>query len=120
MWNLSIVIIVPSHLQDKANRLSCALGHDVLPGNTFSVPLSDNGEDVTHYGCRTAAKQEFVDILQSASEGELPEDFEQPLEDVQEVMAAMIMDVRPSGNDAEHFDEVCATEGLSRVTSQDY
>lgn len=120
-WNLSIVIIVPAALQDKANRLSCALGHDVLPGNTFSVPLSDNpSQEVTHYGCRTAAKQEFVDILTAASEGELPEDFEQPLEDVQEVMAAMIMDVRPSGNDAEHFDEVCAVEGLSRVTPQDY
>lgn len=115
-WTLSIVIIVPAGLREKANRLACALGHDVLPGNTFSVPLSDNGEDVTHYGCRTAAKQEFVDILTAASEGELPEDFEQPLEDVQEVISAMIFDVRPASDMIGHFDDVLAANGLQCFT----
>ena len=120
-WNLSIVIIVPAALQDKANRLACALGHDVLPGNTFSVPLSDNpSQEVSHYGCRTAAKQEFVDIINAAGAGMLPEDF--PLDefgvtvqDVQDVIAAQIMDVRSAGEMLTHFDDVAAANDLQRV-----
>lgn len=114
-WTLSIVIIVPADLREKANRLSCALGHDVLPGDTFTVPLSSDGETVTHYGTRTQAKPEFVDILTAAAEGELPEDFEQPIEDVQEVMAAMLMDVRTDGEITTHFDDVLAANGLQRL-----
>lgn len=120
-WTLSIVLIVPAHLQDKANRLSCALGHDVLPGNTFSVPLSDNGEDVTHYGCRTTAKQEFVAILEAAGQGQLPPDF--PLDefgvtaqDVTDVLAAQIIDVRDASAMIGHFDDVLAATELQRIT----
>lgn len=117
-WNLSIVIIVPAHLQDKANRLSCALGHDVLPGNTFSVPLSDNGTDITHYGCRTSAKQEFVDIMTGASEGQLPEigwsDYGVTIDDIAEIVAVKIFDVRGAGDAAGHFEKVIADHGLVR------
>lgn len=122
-WTLSIVLIVPAELQDKANRLSCALGHDVLPGNTFSVPLSDNGETVTHYGCRTAAKQEFVDILTSAGAGDLPDiewaDFDLTAEDIAPVLAALIVDVRPAGKASGHFDEVAAGNGLALVVPEE-
>lgn len=114
-WTLSIVIIVPADLREKANRLACALGHDVLPGDTFTVPLSDNVETVTHYGTRTQAKQAFVDILTAAAKGELPDDFEQPIEDVQEVMAAMLMDVRTDGEITTHFDDVLAANDLQRM-----
>lgn len=115
-WNLSIVLIVPAELQDKANRLSCALGHDVLPGNTFSVPLSSDGETVTHYGCRTSAKQEFVDILTAAGAGMLPPGFPDPLEDVQEVLAAQIVDVQDAGQMQTHFDAVLAANELTRIS----
>lgn len=55
-WALSIVMIVPANLKDVANRLSCALGHDVLSGNTFSMPLSSDGsEPATHFGYWTDA-----------------------------------------------------------------
>lgn len=117
-WNLSIVLIVPAELQDKANRLSCALGHDVLPGNTFSVPLTDNGEDVTHYGCRTTAKQEFVDILTAAGDGQLPTDFPVPIEDVQEVLAAQIVDIRDAGEMQTHFDDVIKLNNLKRIETE--
>jgi len=122
-WNLSIVLIVPAHLQDKANRLSCALGHDVLPGNTFSVPLSSDGETVTHYGCRTTAKPEFVYILAAAGDGHLPPDF--PLDefgvtaqDVADVLAAQIIDVRGAGEMMGHFDIVLAANDLQHVTGE--
>lgn len=121
-WNLSIVLIVPAALRDKANRLSCALGHDVLPGNTFSVPLSDNDGTVTHYGCRTTAKSEFVAILEAAGQGLLPPDF--PLsefgvttQDIADVLAAQIIDVQDASVMIGHFDDVVAANGLQRITT---
>lgn len=114
-WVHSVVVIVPAELLEKANALSCALGHDVPPGDTFAVSLSDDGETVTHYGCRTSAKQEFLDILANAGEGELPEGFECSLEVVQEILAAMIMDVRPASDMIGHFDDVLAANELQRL-----
>lgn len=123
-WTLSIVLIVPAELQDKANRLSCALGHDVLPGNTFSVPLSSDGETVTHYGCRTTAKQEFVAILEAAGQGHLPPDF--PLaefgvtaQDVADVLAAQIIDVQDASAMIGHFDEVLEASDLHLILPEE-
>lgn len=123
-WNLSIVMIVPAALQDAANRLSCALGHDVLPGNTFSVPLSSDGsEPATHYGCRTAARQEFVDILASAGQGDLPEiewaDFGLTIEDIAPVLAVLIVDVRSASEVAGHFDEVLEASDLHLILPEE-
>lgn len=123
-WVWSLVVIVPAHLREIGNRLSCALGHDVLPGNTFSVPLSaDGSEPATHYGCRTAAKQEFVDILTSAGAGDLPDiewaDYGLTVEDIAPVLAALIADVRPAGQASGHFDEVAAGHGLVRVVPEE-
>lgn len=120
-WTLSIVLIVPAAMRDKANRLSCALGHDVLPGNTFSVALSaDGNEPATHYGCRTAAKQEFVDIMQAAGDGHLPPDlpideFGVTAQDVADVLAAQIIDVRDASAMIGHFDDVLAANELQHV-----
>ncbi|MFC5385206.1 hypothetical protein ACFPLB_04400 [Aquamicrobium segne] len=116
-WNLSIVMIVPAELQDQANRISCALDYDVLPGNTFSVALSvDGSEPATHYGCRTSAKQEFVDILNQAGSGNLPEiewsDFDLTPDDVAAVLGALIIDVRPDDQVTGHFDDVMAAREL--------
>lgn len=122
-WALSIVMIVPAAFQDTANRLSCALGHDVLPGNTFSVPLSaDASEPATHYGCRTAAKQEFVDILTGASQGDLPDsgtDYGLTVEDIASVLAVLIVDVRPAEQASGHFDEVAEDNSLRRIVPEE-
>jgi hypothetical protein len=119
-WTLSIVMIVPAELQDTANRLSCALGHDVLPGDTFSVPLSATGaEPATHYGCRTAAQQSFVDLLAEAGQGSLPdvawEDFGLTEADVPAVLSALIIDVKPASEAQGHFEAVVGARGLVRV-----
>ncbi len=123
-WTLSIVMIVPAALQDTANRLSCALGHDVLPGNTFSVPLSSDGsEPATHYGCRTAVKQEFVDILTNAGAGDLPEiewaDYGLTVEDIAPVLAALIVDVRSAGQASGHFDDAAEDSDLRRIVPEE-
>jgi hypothetical protein len=120
-WTLSIVMIIPAALQDKANKLACALGHDVLPGNTFSAPLSSDGsEPATHYGCRTAAKQEFLDILTAAGAGQLPpalplDEFGVTAQDIADVLAAQIIDVRDASAMIGHFDIVLAANDLQHV-----
>lgn len=113
-WNLSVVVIVPAALREKANLLTCALGYDVPPGNTFVVPLSSDGENITHYGCRTSAKQEFVDIMNAAAAGLLPPDFPFSPEDVEEVVSAQIMDVRDASEMLTHFDDVLTENGLTQ------
>lgn len=119
-WNLSVVLIVPALMQTKANYLSCALGYDEMPGNTYKVPLSANGElPITHYGCRTAATEDFADILQNAGAGNLPGGldlaaFNLTVEDVQDIMGALIYDVRPATQMTNHFPDVCAANNLAR------
>lgn len=122
-WDFSAVVIVPAALQDKANRLTCALGYDVLPGNTFSVALSADGQEpATHYGCRTWAKQEFIDIMTGAGEGELPEidwsEYGVTVDDIAEIIGAQIFDVRGAGEAAMHFGEVIEANGLVIIQAE--
>jgi hypothetical protein len=118
----SVVLICAASVQAKANLLACALGHDVLPGSTYSVPLS-SGEpsSVTHYGCRTGAQQTFVDILLGASTGTLPdipwEDFGLTVEDVWTVLAGLMFDIRGAEELTTHFDAVLAENGLTRIST---
>lgn len=119
-WNLSVVIIVPAALKDKANYLSCAIGHDDMPGNTFSVPLSaDGSEPATHYGCRTTAKQEFIDIMTGAETGQLPDvdwqDYNMNVQDIADILSQQILDVRDAGEMSGHFGEVLELNSLKRV-----
>lgn len=119
-WSYSLVMIVPASLQDAANRLACALGHDVLPGHTFSVPLSaDGSEPATHFGCRTAAQQSFLDLLSGAAEGALPDlpwaDYGITEQDIADVLASLISDAQPASEMIGHFDAALAANDLVRV-----
>lgn len=124
-WPFSAVLIVPAALREAANRLSCALGYDEMPGSTYSVPLSINGQEpASHFGCRSQAKQEFVDILGAAGQGVLPGDldlttFDLTPADVRAIVAALICDVRPAEAMAGHFDAVAEAHGLVRVLPQE-
>ena len=122
-WSLSIVMIIPADLRDTANRLACALDYDVLPGDTFSVPLSATGaEPATHYGCRTAAKQEFVDMLAAAGQGALPDiqwaDYGLTVDDIPPILAALVADTRPAEQVDGHFEAVLDAQGLVRVVDE--
>ena len=56
----SLVLIVPAVHRDEANALGASMGW----GNgNFSVPLSDDGVTVTHYGCRLSVSQAFLDVM---------------------------------------------------------
>jgi hypothetical protein len=119
-WSLSIVMIIPADLRDTANRLACALDYDVLPGDTFSVPLSATGTTpATHYGCRSAAKQEFVDMLAAAGQGVLPDvpwaDYGLTVDDIPPILASLVADTRLADQVDGHFEAVLAANGLVRV-----
>lgn len=72
-FDISLGLMVPDALREKGNLLACALGHDSLPGNTFSVGLSaDGSEPATHWACHTWVQLSFVETLAGAGQGQLP------------------------------------------------
>lgn len=120
-FDYSAVVIVPLALREKANRLTCALGYDQLPGHTFSIGMRNVATGpITHYGCRTWAKQQFIDIISGAGEGSLPDDIDWEAfgltpEDVAKIVRDKIHDVRPAGEYANHLEDVAAQEGFEIV-----
>lgn len=72
MFTYSVSLIIPAAMQAKANKMSVAMGHDEGSGDTFIVPLSSDGTNITHYGCHTYAREMFVNILQGAKAGTIP------------------------------------------------
>jgi len=97
----------------------------VLPGNTYSVALSETGKGpATDFGCRTSAKQDFLDILQGASSGDLPEEldlmaFDLTPQDISDILQDLVLDVRPAEEMAGHFDAVLEEYGLKLVVAEE-
>lgn len=103
---LSVVLIIPADLRDKANALGEALGHGP---NNYSVALT-NATAPTHYGLHTWATQAFVDMLAA---GVMPEGLDYPQDDFDLVMNALTKSVRESMEG--HFTDVCVVKGLAIV-----
>jgi hypothetical protein len=119
----SVVLICPADLREQGNLLACAFGHDVLPGQTFSVAVSaGGGEPATHYGCRAIAQQSFIDLFTGAAQGQLPPipwgDFGLTEADVLALLPALIFDARPAAQSEGQFDDVCTANGLARLGVQ--
>jgi hypothetical protein len=92
----SVALMIPAGLRDEANRLACAIGHDEMPGHTFAVPVSSDGQEpASHYACHTWAQQSFVDLLASAGAGVLPEiewgEYDLTVDDVAAVLTALVV-----------------------------
>ena len=102
----SVVLILPSPYRDAGNQLAASMGwqpEGAIPG-TYSIPLSATSAPtvITHYGCRAAAMQSFLDTLAD------------PPPEAQPLVAALISDFRPSGQDDHgHFMDVIAANGLA-------
>lgn len=103
---LSVVLIIPAALRDKANALGEALGHGP---NNYSVALT-NAMAPTHYGLHTWATQAFVDMLAA---GVMPQGLNYSQADFDAVMAALIKSVRPAMEG--HFSDTCLANGLTVV-----
>jgi len=111
LWTYSIVMISPAATRDGANAIAEALGHGP---NNFSATLSDDGQTITHYGCRTQAQQSFVDLLAGMGQGEFP-----PIEGVdpkliETILTSLIIDIQDGADGATHFNQVLTDNGLAR------
>ena len=122
-YDYSLALMVPDALREKGNLLACALGHDQLPGNTFSVEVSTSGGyPATHYACHSWVQSSFIELLAQVGQGELPAEIDwiefgltQP--EVWETFAAMRLST-PSTTPLD-FDAWLASLNLKRVVPED-
>lgn len=115
----SLVILTPAANLDASNLLGEILG---IGTNNFTVPLSTDGETVSHYGLlHQASLPDFRQTLSEAQAGNLP-----PLDwsqygtteaEVQAVVDALIIDVAetPYPHPRDHFLAVLADNNLTQA-----
>lgn len=115
----SLVILTQAENLAASNLLGEVLG---IGGNNFTVPLSMDGETVSHYGLlHQASLPDFRETLSEAQAGNLP-----PLDwsqygtseaEIQATVDALIIDVAetPYPHPRDHFLAVLADNGLSQV-----
>lgn len=83
----STVIIVEAAHREAANAMGAALGYG--PG-TYTVPLSDDGETITHFGAHAVTSADYIDVLVAALLGDLPSaDWETVGLDESSILAAL-------------------------------
>lgn len=112
----SAVLILPAALQSSGNQLAIAMGHDVEPGSTYSVPLSADGQEpATHYGCHAWVTNAFIAILQGAAQGQIPPGLDP--EQVASVLGALISSIGSELAPRAHFDAVLAANNLQEIAS---
>jgi hypothetical protein len=115
-WNYSIVMIAPDATKDGANAVAEALGHGP---NNFSATLSNDGQTVTHYGCRTQAQQSFVDLLTGMGQGEMPPIEGADPQVIGAILASLIIDISESEDGYSHFNRVLEENGLTRFEPEE-
>jgi len=111
LWTYSIVMIAPAATKDGANAIAEALGHGP---NNFSAQLSNDGQAITHYGCRTQAQQSFVDLLAGMSQGEFPSIEGADPRVIEAILGSLIIDIQDGADGAAHFNAVLEANGLAR------
>lgn len=113
VFEFSCVLILPYDCQYVGNQFSQALGYG---NNTFKVPLIDNQSYfITHYGSHSWVTQSFLDILNVAKQGFLPEilllkGFTVP--QCVDLMSQMVISAKKDIEPVEHFSEVLTQHGL--------
>ncbi len=98
----SLVLIIPTDWRDAANAVGMALGWG--PDN-YTIALSDNGLDVTHWGCRTNVGGEFQAMLQAPP----------PIPGIGDVLAVMIVELSDDLTDSVHLAAAIASHGMVRI-----
>lgn len=112
----SAVLIIPAAMLAQANALGESMGWGP---ESYTVPLSTDGETVTHYGCRADVGSLFVEWINGTTP--LPDPAAQPIVD------ALIWSFSPDpmAPDApvlwgrEHFDATMAQHGMAVFDPQD-
>jgi hypothetical protein len=115
LWTYSIVMIAPAATKDGANAIAEALGHGP---NNFPAMLSNDGQTITHYGCRTQAQQSFVGLLAGMGQGEFPPIEGADPQVIGAILGSLIIDIQDGADGASHFNSVLDANGLARFEAQ--
>lgn len=111
-----IAFLAPTDHAEACNRAANALGRT---GDNFSIPLSSDGETVTHLGGSTGETDLFLAVLSAAPE--LPEGMAWPeglaVEDWQAVADHLVLVSAPVGETTSpaQFADLIAAHGLERI-----
>jgi len=106
-------LILPAALREAGSQLAISMGHDVPPGDTFSVALVPiGGSEPTHYGCHTWATEAFKATIEAALQGNFPEGLEGAAPVVAALIASFV--ARGKTEPSAQFDGVAAANGLER------
>jgi len=120
-YPFSLALVISDANRVNANLLACVLGHDVYPGNTYSVPLAATAEGpATHWGCHSWVQQSFLDLLAGAAQGSLPPVDWSEVGLTEQDILVVLSDLKASPPQTEplNFDEWIATHGLVRVQEE--
>ncbi len=115
----SAVMILPLPLVAAGNALAEAMGWGP---NSYTIPLAAAGSIVpTHMGLRADVSEEFIAMIAAARQGIYPPGL--PREAVRPVIEALVIDVSPDPSTprkpvlwgSDHFEAVCAAQGMARA-----
>jgi len=100
----SAVLIIPSALLTEANAVGASMGWGP---ESYTIPLSDDGEAVTHWGLRADVDEQFVRWITGVDP--LPNPAAQPVVD------ALIADFSASEWGEVHLLRVLAENELAKL-----
>jgi hypothetical protein len=116
-YDYSAVLIVSDADRNIGNQLAEALGYGP---NNYSVPLSaDGSEPATHWGCRAQVNEVFVEMVQDASQGTLPELEGMTPQEIAQAFGAMQIDIQQSVDPYSHFVTFAESLGLTFVSENE-
>jgi hypothetical protein len=101
----SAVLILPANLKTQGNTIGDAMGWGP---ESYTIPLSDNGADITHWGLRADVDEQFVRWITGVDP--------LPLPDANTVLESLIYDFSENslwGRD--HLEYVCALHNLTII-----
>jgi hypothetical protein len=118
---INAVLIIPTAHKQTADLGSVAMGHTDPGVETYTVPLSPTGaEPATHWACVSWVRQAFLDTVEDAKGGKLPDgvpwDAVKLTEaDVLAMADALIVRDIEDGKHHGHFGTVCDELGLAPI-----
>lgn len=101
----SAVLILPAELKTQGNATGDAMGYGP---ESYTIPLSDNGADITHWGLRADADAQFIRWITGVDP--------LPLPGAESVLTSLIYDFAENGLwGRDHLEYVCAQHNLTII-----
>ncbi|OYW56764.1 MAG: hypothetical protein B7Y80_01390 [Hyphomicrobium sp. 32-62-53] len=109
---ISAILVVPVDLRERANFLALCLGWGP---DSYSVPLTIDGETISHFACRADVTESFLAMISDASNGIFPSIPMTPQE-ISAVVVGLLSDFAAPGqyeSARSHFEAAIARHGLA-------